>query len=63
MLRDSGVLREVRERKKIKEKERERESGGNPLPHPLAVFPSHISLRCPYNLNARNRRVVYRKKI
>ena len=48
---------------KKKEKERKRERGGNPLPHPLDVFPSHISLRCPYNLNAWNRRVVCRKKI
>ena len=56
---DSGVRREVRERKKIRRK-RGREEG--PPTPPLTVFPSHISLRCPYNLNAWNRRVVCRKK-
>ena len=58
----SAARSERAEKNKEKERERERERGGNPLPHPLAVFPFHISPRCPYDLNALNRRVVCRKK-
>ena len=46
------MWRDVREWKKIMRK-REGEVGGSvhPLPHPLAVFLAHISLRRPHKLN------------
>ena len=53
---DSGTKSESRTNK---EEERKignmRELSSHPLPHPIAVFPNHISLRHPDHQNAWNR--------
>ena len=53
---ESAVQREVREHEKKRGgREGEGEKWEYPtLPHPLAVFPTHISLSHPYNLKTRS---------